>query len=385
MTRTATFFEAWSSSTAYLAGDIVTSSGNAYLCISGHTNHTPPNATYWLPLSGTGGGGSTSPLTTKGDVWGYSTTDARIPVGSNDEVLIADSGQSLGVKWAKVGEAQIALADVTTDNVSSSAHGFAPKLPNDATKYLDGTGAYSTPAGSSGLPTDGWNSSSGWSYSSADAPTYVIATSSDLSGTIPVGARIKLTQTTVKYFIVTAISSTTITVYGGGNTSSPSYTLANASITSPYWSPAKVPFGFPVDPATWTYTVTDTSDRSQASPVNGTWYNLGSLSIAIPIGCWRVSYFALAESSRASAGACAIKTSLSTANNSESDSSMSTLNQTQSALVTAFNVAFRSRLLTLASKTTYFLNAEANATGHNQIDFRGDVFPTTITAECAYL
>lgn len=44
--------------------------------------------------------GAVSPLTTKGDVWGYSTLDARIPVGANDTVLTADSTQSLGLKWA---------------------------------------------------------------------------------------------------------------------------------------------------------------------------------------------------------------------------------------------------------------------------------------------
>lgn len=41
-----------------------------------------------------------SPLTTKGDLFGFDTADARIPVGSNDQVLTADSAQALGVKWA---------------------------------------------------------------------------------------------------------------------------------------------------------------------------------------------------------------------------------------------------------------------------------------------
>lgn len=47
-----------------------------------------------------GGGGLLSPLTTKGDIWGFSTTDARIPVGTDGQVLVADSTQALGVKWA---------------------------------------------------------------------------------------------------------------------------------------------------------------------------------------------------------------------------------------------------------------------------------------------
>ena len=46
-----------------------------------------------------------------------------------------------------------AATDITTRNVSTSAHGLAPKLPNDATKYLDGSGAYSVPPGSGSTPT----------------------------------------------------------------------------------------------------------------------------------------------------------------------------------------------------------------------------------------
>ena len=55
---------------------------------------TSSSAAHWAA------GGGASPLTTKGDIWGYSTTDARIPVGSDTQVLTADSTQSLGVKWA---------------------------------------------------------------------------------------------------------------------------------------------------------------------------------------------------------------------------------------------------------------------------------------------
>lgn len=45
---------------------------------------------------------SSSPLTTKGDIFGHSSVDARVPVGGDGQVLTADSAQALGVKWAAV-------------------------------------------------------------------------------------------------------------------------------------------------------------------------------------------------------------------------------------------------------------------------------------------
>jgi hypothetical protein len=43
---------------------------------------------------------SASPLTTKGDLYTYDTDNARLPVGTNDYVLTADSTQATGLKWA---------------------------------------------------------------------------------------------------------------------------------------------------------------------------------------------------------------------------------------------------------------------------------------------
>ncbi len=40
------------------------------------------------------------------------------------------------------------LSDTTTGNATISRHGLLPKLPNDATKFLDGTGAWAAAGGS---------------------------------------------------------------------------------------------------------------------------------------------------------------------------------------------------------------------------------------------
>jgi len=43
-------------------------------------------------------------------------------------------------------DAHLSLSDITTNNVSISAHGFAPKAPNDATKFLRGDATWNVPA-----------------------------------------------------------------------------------------------------------------------------------------------------------------------------------------------------------------------------------------------
>ena len=65
-----------------------------------------------------------TPLTTKGDLFGYSTADARIPVGADGTVLTADSAEALGVKWAAPAGGkilQVVSATYSTETTSSSS------------------------------------------------------------------------------------------------------------------------------------------------------------------------------------------------------------------------------------------------------------------------
>ena len=69
--------------------------------------------------------------------------DGQTPLGHNT------SHQSGGSDAIKLDD--LAAPDDNTDlNASASAHGLLPKLSNVATEYLDGTGAFSTPAGGGG-------------------------------------------------------------------------------------------------------------------------------------------------------------------------------------------------------------------------------------------
>lgn len=58
--------------------------------------------------------GAPSPLTTKGDVYTYSTTDARLAVGANDTVLTADSSTATGLKWAAAAGGSLTLISTTS-------------------------------------------------------------------------------------------------------------------------------------------------------------------------------------------------------------------------------------------------------------------------------
>ena len=92
--------------------------------------------------------------------------------------------------------------------------------------------------------------SNGWTkFNSAILPVYVSATSVrfdgiDLSSVFPGVTKIKLTQTTVKYFYVIAAAysagNTTLTLIGGSDC-----TVANAAITNFHYSHEAVAAGFP--------------------------------------------------------------------------------------------------------------------------------------------
>ena len=131
-----------------------------------------------------------------------------------------------------------------------------------------------------------------WTYVSIDAD-YKISTLTiddvDATGYLQAGDKIKLTNASVKYFIVLSVSysSPDTTVVGFGGTD---YELANSAITDVFYSSAKTPMGFPMEKSKWS--IVETSSYTKANPVSGTYFTADQ--IAIPLGIWDVKYSVMA-------------------------------------------------------------------------------------------
>ena len=239
-------------------------------------------------------------------------------------------------------------------------------------------------SGASGLAVNGWEAADAMTYASADDPTFTVTITGDQSAKYSVGMRIKLTQSTggTKYFVITKIAvsgDTTLTLYGGTE-----YNLEDEAISNPYYSVVKAPQGFPTDPNKWTVSLTDTTSSSQASPTQNVWYNVGSLSLSIPIGVWKVDYQACLYAERSSAGWVTCQSTLSTANNSESDVDFTTY-VGANAVVTLIQTVHRSKDLVLISKTAYYINIRTIVTSGTDIELLNGNSKFVLRAVCAYL
>lgn len=110
----------------------------------------------WAAL---GSGGSSSPLTTKGDLYTFTTVDARLAVGTNGQLLSADSTQTTGLKWIDAPSTNAAGSDTQVQfNDGGTAFGGNAKFTfNKTTGATLINGQITTALGSAGAPAYSFN------------------------------------------------------------------------------------------------------------------------------------------------------------------------------------------------------------------------------------
>ncbi len=270
-------------------------------------------------------------------------------------------------------------------------------IPSGKTYDINGSPHTHTPAEIGAVPNDGWTAYTAVTptRTAADDPTYTIRFSGvDLTGVLQEGMPIKWTQNSiVRYGWISSSPSlssgnTSITVLTRLDSSSSNYDVldtATYSISNFAYGRLKQPgFGFPIDREKWTLLITDTTDRTQSSPTAGTYYQPGSLGITVPIGQWRLGFVGVLSASVTNLQV-SMQFILSTTTNSISDGQLAGYQISYGTTVvrTEQNV---SRLITLASKTSYNLLVYTGTTGVASLSILPSSGVTTkIYAECTYL
>ncbi|MCK5603825.1 hypothetical protein KAR91_18195 [Candidatus Pacearchaeota archaeon] len=166
---------------------------DAHLVILGNTSNT--NTGDQTDISGNAATVTNATLTTALTVnTGTVTLTGNV---ANSSVLTLGAG-AISISGTNTGDqtisdATVTFTDITTNDVSTTKHGFAPKAPDDAAQYLDGTGSYSVPAG-------GASDINGLSDAVADnSVLYNLFMGTDSGGTTPLGSNnVAIGQNTMK-------------------------------------------------------------------------------------------------------------------------------------------------------------------------------------------
>ena len=115
----------------------------AYSSATANTNTRLPIGTSGQVLAVSGGGvpawtttADVTPLTTKGDLFTFTTVDARLGIGANNTVLTADSAEATGMKWAASSNGLTLIQRSSFSNVAGTSNTFDGVFTSTYKTYL---------------------------------------------------------------------------------------------------------------------------------------------------------------------------------------------------------------------------------------------------------
>src|SRR4030095_1673836 len=114
------------------------------------------NKFVWVTVSAGGGGtvtsfsaGGLSPIFTTSEAT-VTTTPAlsfTLRNAAAHTFLGNNTGSTAAPAYVAVADSDLSTTDITTNNATTSKHGFLPKLNGSTTQFLNGNGAFTTPVG----------------------------------------------------------------------------------------------------------------------------------------------------------------------------------------------------------------------------------------------
>ncbi len=210
-------------------------------------------------------------------------------------------------------------------------------------------------------------------FSSASGHNYTVNTNVDLTSVLSLGMKIQLNHaSSVKYFIVHAITSSTLVLYGGQN-----YSLSAGAITLPYFSYHASPLGFPLEKEKWSETF-NIGSGSQVGAVANSIYNVGGY-VDLPLGAWNLFYKLKGSCYKASTNVASADLFLSDSASTESDTELTSSGGSQGASTSGTTYSFDTTFVaqkdvTFASLTNRrYINMRTNGSNTPNLGLTGGI------------
>ena len=194
------------------------------------------------------------------------------------------------------------------------------------------------------------------------------------------------TKGTTDFGVVMATSfstNTTVTVQVPEGCTIPT----SGGVSAVYYSTQDTPYGFPRQRGKWRLTSMAKTIVSNGGSVSvGTWLNIGYRQFYLPIGSWMLGFNAVPYYYRTGTSA-EFKATLSTANNTESNTELTIASSVEGASGTmaARNNMNRETDITVNSATQYYLNVTAVNNALGDAGWLDSYSPGIIYAENAYV